>query len=113
MVSSLFREIASKKKTWVLVPAISFGGITAGFIFSSNPVLTYSGVAGCIVSSFILGAMAYASQKKDIVSLLAPLYAIIIFNPWSEYSTGYVMQILYSLTILVVTVRFVQRFYME
>lgn len=113
MVSSLSQDISSKKKTWILVPAISFAGIIIGFFFSNVPVLGYFGVAGCVISSFILGGLAYLNEKKDIVALLAPLYAIIIFNPWSEYSTGYVMQALYSLTILVVTLRFVSRFYSE
>ena len=113
MVFSVLQDLSAKKKIWAVVPLISFAGIIIGFIFNENPVLEHFGVAGCIISSFILGGMAFVNEKKDIVALLAPLYAIIIFNPWSEYNTGYVMQILYSLTILVVTVRFVQRFYME
>jgi hypothetical protein len=113
MVSSLLQDLSDKKKTWVIVPLVSFAGIIVGYIFDGNPVLGYLGIAGCIISSFILGGMAYVNEKKDIVALLAPLYAIIIFNPWSEYNTGYVMQALYSLTILVVTVRFVLRFYSE
>ncbi|WP_048152749.1 hypothetical protein [Methanolacinia paynteri] len=113
MVSSVLQDLSAKKKIWVVVPLVSFAGIIIGFIFNENPVLGYLGVAGCIISSFILGGMAFVNEKKDIVALLAPLYAVIIFNPWSEYNTGYLMQILYSLTILVVTVRFVLRFQSE
>ena len=113
MVSSVLQDLSAKKKIWVVVPLVSFAGIIIGFLFNENPVMGYFGVAGCIISSFILGGMAFVNEKKDIVALLAPLYAIIIFNPWSEFNTGYVMQVLYSLTILVVTVRFVLRFYSE
>lgn len=113
MVSSFLQNISAKKKTWIVVPLVSFAGIIIGFIFDGTPVLGDFGIAGCIISSFILGGMAFINEKKDILALLAPLYAIIIFNPWSEYNTGYVMQVLYSLTILVVAVRFVSRFHSE
>lgn len=113
MVSSVLQKISAKKKVWILIPAVSFIGIFIGFIFSDDPLLRFSGIGGCIVSSFILGGLAYTNEKKDIVALLAPMYAIIIFNPWSDYNTGYLMQMLYSFTILVVTLRFVVRFYSE
>jgi len=113
MDSSILQKIFAKKKTWILVPAVSFVGIFVGFIFNDDPLLVFSGIWGCIVSSFILGFLAYTNEKKDIVALLAPMYAIIIFNPWSDYNTGYLMQVLYSLTILVVTLRFAARFYSE
>ena len=110
MVSSAFKELSSKGVAWIFVPAVAFSGIFAGFFFEGDPLFGYLGVAGCVISSFILGIMAFLNKKKDLLALLAPMYALIIFNPWSEFSTGPVMQILYSLTILVVTLRFVIRF---
>lgn len=110
MVSSLIQRLSVKKKAWILVPVVSFSGILIGLLFSNDQVFRYSGIAGCIISSFILGAIGMLNKKKDVVALLSPLYAIIIFNPWSEFTTGFVMQVLYSLTILVVTIRFVMRF---
>lgn len=110
MDSQVKVKLNDSKYAWTLVPIISFSGIFIGIGFQDNPVLMYSGEIGCILSSFLLGAMAALNPKKDIVALLAPLYSLIIFNPWSEYSTGLVMQVLYSLTILVVVVRFKKRF---
>lgn len=113
MNSSLLKNPEIKKNAWILVPVISFLGIIIGVLFQGNPVIMYSGVIGCVLASFLLGAMAYVNPKKDIVSLLAPLYALVIFNPWSEFSTGFLMQLLYSLTILVVVLRFKKRFYSD
>ena len=111
MNSSVKINFRYGKYVWVLVPVISFLGIFLGIVFNDNPILAYAGIAGCVISSFLIGAMAALNPKKDILALLAPLYAVIIFNPWSEYSTGVVMQVLYSLTILVVVVRFEKRFH--
>ncbi|MBN1433045.1 MAG: hypothetical protein JW931_09780 [Methanomicrobiaceae archaeon] len=113
MISSISQCLRSKKNAWVLVPVIAFLGIIIGIIFQNDPLLVNSGVFGCILSSFVLGALAYVNPKKDIVALLAPLYSLIIFNPWGEFSTGIFMQVLYSLTILVVVLRFRQRFYSD
>ena len=113
MISSISQYLGSKKNAWVSVPVIAVLGIIIGIIFQNDPLLVNAGVFGCILSSFVLGALAYVNPKKDIVSLLAPLYALVIFNPWSEFSTGLFMEILYSLTILVVVLRFRQRFYSD
>ena len=89
------------KNTWASVPIIAFAGIVIG-IFSD---VSSIGIWGCIISSFILGSIACLKPKRDLVSLLVPLFAILIFNPWSEFNTGSVMQILYAITITVVAVR--------
>lgn len=98
------------KHAWLLVPLFLFVGITIAIIFPYNPILGYGGVIGCVVASFILALIAYFKPKKDIVSLIAPLYALIIFNPWSDFTRGPVMQILYAVTLLAITLRMEKKF---
>ncbi|MDD4126138.1 MAG: hypothetical protein PHV39_00430 [Methanomicrobium sp.] len=93
------------KEHWILSPVIAFIGIIIGFFFHNNIISGYAGVAGCIISSFVLAFTAYSLPKKDIVSLLTPAYAILIFNPWSEFSSGIFMQTVYALTILALAYR--------
>jgi len=92
------------------VAAISFGGIAISVAVAGGSTLSYSGVAGCLVSSFILAIVAFFRDKKDIVSLMAPIYALLIFNPYSEFTTGVAMQTLYAATISVMAVRLMKRF---
>ncbi|WAI01589.1 hypothetical protein [Methanogenium organophilum] len=94
------------KYAWVSVPIIAFAGIAIGIIFDMYTI----GIWGCIISSFILCGIALLKPKRDLVSLLVPLFAIIIFNPWSEFTTGPLMQILFALTIMVIAVRLEKRY---
>ncbi len=94
------------KYAWASVPIIAFAGIGIGILSQVNSV----GIGGCLISSFILCAIAYLKPKKDLVSLLVPLFAIIIFNPWSEFTTGPVMQILFAITITIIVVRLEKRY---
>ena len=102
----------ARAPAWLVVPAVSLGGIVLGALFSmqNNPVLANPGVLGCIAASFILAIIAYLKPKRDIVALLAPMYAVIIFNPYSEFETGLLMQLLYALTITGVGIRLEKRF---
>lgn len=93
------------KYTWVSVPIITFAGIAIGIISQVN----YIAIWGCIISSFILCGIAYLKPKKDLVSLLVPLFAILIFNPWSEFTTGPIMQILFAITITIIAIRLERR----
>jgi len=96
--------------TWLSVPVILFAGIIIAIAFINNPVLGYAGVAGCVIASFALALIAYFKPKKDIVALIAPVYALVIFNPWSEFSKGLAMQIMYAVTLLVITWRLEKKF---
>jgi asparagine N-glycosylation enzyme membrane subunit Stt3 len=62
-------------RTWLLIPGIAFGGVLITW-FSGLPV---AGTAGCFLASVLLAYLAYRKPKKDIVSLLTPLYAVLIF----------------------------------
>ncbi|WP_245618790.1 hypothetical protein [Methanogenium cariaci] len=45
------------------------------------------------------------------MSLLVPLFAIIIFNPWGgEFSTGIIMQTLFAATITVIAIRLEKKY---
>ncbi|WFN35486.1 hypothetical protein L1S32_05090 [Methanogenium sp. S4BF] len=90
---------------WLSVPVIAFAGIVIGIILPVNILSGSVGVWGCIISSFILCGIALLKPKRDLVSLLVPLFAIIIFNPWSEFTTGPIMQILFAATITIIAVR--------
>ena len=94
------------KYAWASVPIIAFAGITIGILTNVFPV----GIGGCLISSFILCGLAYLKPKKDLVSLLVPLFAIIIFNPWSEFTTGPIMQILFAITITIIVVRLEKKY---
>lgn len=91
---------------WVSVPIIAFAGVAAGIIFDMDLI----GLAACIISSFLLCGIALLKPKRDLVSLIVPIFAIIIFNPWSEFSTGPVMQILFAATIAIIAVRLEKRY---
>ena len=93
------------KNAWVSVPIIAFAGAATGILLDINPI----GIWGCIISSFILCGIAYLKPKKDLVSLLVPLFAILIFNPWSEFTTGPIMQILFAITITIIAIRLERR----
>ena len=94
------------KYAWVSVPIIAFAGIAIGMTLDMYTV----GIWGCIISSFILCGIALIKPKRDLVSLLVPLFGIIIFNPWSEFATGPIMQILFAATITVIAVRLERRY---
>ncbi|KAF1074363.1 hypothetical protein [Methanogenium sp. MK-MG] len=94
------------KYAWASVPIIAFAGIAIGILSHVDSV----GIWGCIISSFILCGIAYLKPKKDLVSLLVPFFAIIIFNPWSEFNTGPIMQILFAATITVIIVRLEKKY---
>ena len=94
------------KYAWVSAPIIAFAGIAVGTLLDINAI----GIGGCIISSFIICGIALLKPKRDLVSLLVPLFAILIFNPWSEFTTGPIMQILFAATITVIAVRLEKRY---
>ncbi|UUX92037.1 hypothetical protein [Methanoplanus endosymbiosus] len=93
-----------------VVAGLSFIGIVLSLVVEAGSMLSYSGVAGCVIASFIIGIVAFLREKKDLVSILAPLYAVLIFNPYSEFTTGIIMQIMYAATISVIAIRLIKKF---
>ncbi|RXE55103.1 hypothetical protein ABH15_12795 [Methanoculleus taiwanensis] len=97
---------------WLTVPAVSIGGVLIGILLTylQVPSAILIGVAGCVIASFILGYIAYSKPKRDIVSLFAPLYAVIIFLIPNDFSNGPVMQTLYAVSISILALRVEKRF---
>ncbi len=69
--------LESNGRNWILVPLIAFAGVLIGWAVPSLVVL--AGTGGCVLASVFLAFIAYQKPKKDIVSLLTPLYAVLIF----------------------------------
>jgi len=90
---------------WLAVPAISFAGIAIGVLAGGGTVLAEAGLWGCVIASFVLAILAYLKPKKDIVSLLAPMYALIIFVLPSEFSHGLMMQVMFAASITAIAFR--------
>jgi hypothetical protein len=95
---------------WVLVPALAWGGILAGFLLPfPGPFLPF-GSLGCVLGSVAIAALAATRQRKDIVSLCTPVFALIIFVTPLETPPGLLMQVLYAATLTALLIRLEKRF---
>jgi hypothetical protein len=92
----------------VLVPALAWGGIIAEYIFS--PPLLPLGSAGCVLGSVAIAALAATKNRKDIVSLSTPVFALIIFVTPLETPPGLLVQALYAATLTALLIRLEKRF---
>jgi hypothetical protein len=100
-------ETITKDRTWILVPLLAFGSVLVGSLFS----FPLTGTAGCILASIFLAYLAYRKPKKDIVSLLTPLYAVLIFfNDSFNVTLLQPIQILYAASITLLVFRLNARF---
>ena len=90
----------------VAIPALCFGGAALGILLWQRGYISDAGSFywGCIAGSVLLAYLAWLKPRKDIVSLLAPLYAVVIFLIPLENKPTVLLQLLFgaSLTILVV-----------
>jgi hypothetical protein len=90
------------------VPLASFGGILVAFALANVGLIADPGSFswGCVIGSVLLAYLAYLKPRRDIVSLFAPLYALIIFIVPGDLRPNLLTQILFaaSLTVLVVRV---------
>jgi hypothetical protein len=88
------------------VPLTSFGGIPVAIALANAGLITNPGAFawGCVIGSVLLAYLAYLKPRRDIVSLFAPLYAVLIFVVPMELQPNLLMQLLFaaSLTVLVV-----------
>jgi hypothetical protein len=95
------------ERTWILVPMIAFGGTLIGWATDISAI----GIAGCVLASFLLAYLAYLKPKKDIVSLLTPLYAVLIFfNDSFDPTLLLPIQTLYAASITILVLRLNARF---
>jgi hypothetical protein len=95
---------------WILVPALAWGGILAGFFFPFPAPLPALGSLGCVLGSFAIAALALTKRRKDIVSLCTPIFAVIIFIAPLETPPGLPMQALYAATLTALVIRLEKRF---
>ncbi len=95
----------------IFVPLCAFGGIGIAYLLNMYGIIENAGTFawGCILSSLVLSYLAFQKPKKDIVALLTPVYAVLIFFGLENASTLF-LQFLYAITITLVLVRLNQRF---
>ncbi|MDD1708313.1 MAG: hypothetical protein LUQ33_03965 [Methanoregulaceae archaeon] len=90
----------------ISVPVLCFGGAALGMLLWQGGYIRDPGSFywGSLAGSVLLAYLAWQKPKRDIVSLLAPLYAVIIFLVPLENKPTVLLQLLFgaSLTILVV-----------
>lgn len=89
-----------------IIMVIGWSGVIVGYLIGND----VPGMITCVVAGFGLAYLAALLPNRDIVSLLIPMFALIIFNPYNEIDGGYVMQSLFLVTILGVSLR-LNRYY--
>ncbi|MDD1663756.1 MAG: hypothetical protein LUQ32_00215 [Methanomicrobiales archaeon] len=95
---------------WLLVPALSWGGVLAGIILPfSLPYLSF-GAYGCVLGSIAIAVLAFRKKRKDIVSLCVPIFALLIFITPLETRPGILMEVLYAATLTGLAIRLETRF---
>lgn len=90
----------------IAVPAFCFGGLGVGMLLEELGYINDAGLFywGSLAGSFLLAYLAWGKPRKDIVSLLAPFYAVIMFVLAVEVKPTVLLQLVFaaSLTILMV-----------
>lgn len=96
----------------VAIPAVSFGGAALGYGLQVLGVIPDAGEFywGCVIGSVLLAYLAWLKPRKDIVSLLAPLYALIIFVIPLELRPNLLLQVLFAASITILMIRLNVRF---
>ena len=73
------------------------------------PVLP-AGPLGCVLASAAIALLALGRQKKDIVSLCVPVFAIMIFVAPPDTPPGTAIQVLYAASLTGLVLRLERRF---
>lgn len=96
----------------IAIPALAFGGILVAISLQQAGLIPDAGnfAWGCVIASFLLGYFAYLKPRKDVVSLCAPLYGVIIFLVPLEYTPSLLLQVLFAVSITILLVRLNIRF---
>jgi len=106
--------LASNRYLWLIVPLVAFGGIvisqslqSAGVVVSGSVMFlpVDPGVWGNIIGSFIIAGIAYIKPRRDLVSLLTPVYAVIIFLADDQIRGLLVLQVMYAITLTILAIR--------
>jgi hypothetical protein len=96
----------------IAVPLVSFGGIALAISLQYLGLIADAGEFfwGCVIGSVCLGYLAWIKPRRDIVALLAPLYAVLIFLVPLEMRPNLVLQVLFAISITILVVRLNKRF---
>lgn len=96
----------------IAIPVLSFGGAGLGLLLQQLGIISDAGTFywGSLAGSFLLAYLAWIKPRKDIVSLLAPLYAVIIFLLAVETKPTILLQLLFAASITILAVRLNRRF---
>jgi hypothetical protein len=96
----------------VAVPLTSFGGLGLAIALQYLGIIPDAGEFywGCVIGSICLGYLAWIKPRRDIVALLAPLYAFLIFIVPLEMRPNIVLQALFAISITILLVRLNKRF---
>lgn len=106
-IPSALSDLTLKEKILSLIVLIFvWGGIGAAILLSSLRMIGDPGSFfwGCIAGSVVLSYLAFQKKKKDLVSLLTPVYAVIIFMGL-EIIPNLVLQTLFAITITLLLIR--------
>ena len=103
-------SLSDRRHLWILIPALAWGGILAGFLLPFSPPFLSFGSLGCVLGSLAIAALALTRQRKDIVSLCTPIFAVFIFVAPLETPPGLSMQLLYAATLTALVIRLEKRF---
>jgi hypothetical protein len=96
----------------ISIPAVSFGGILVAIALQQGGQIPDAGkfAWGCIAGSILLAYLAYIKPRRDIVSLCAPLYALLMFIAPLEIQPNLILQALFAASLTILAVRLQLRF---
>jgi len=89
------------------VPLASFGGIAVAFGLANAGLIADPGpfAWGCVIGSVMLAYLAYLKPRRDLVSLCAPLFALIIFIVPGDLRPNVLTQLLFAATLTILVIR--------
>lgn len=94
------------------VPIVSFGGIPVAIALARAGLIENPGpfAWGCVIGSVLIAYLAYLKPKRDLVSLLVPLFALLIFIVPMEMPPTVLTQLLFAATLTALVVRLQRSF---
>ena len=86
---------------------LAWGGIVLALLLQYLGIVSHAGNHpwGCVLASFLIAYLAYIKQKRDIVTLCTPIYAVVIFFGLEASSPSFLLHILYAATLMVMLLR--------
>ncbi len=100
------REIA------IAIPLISFGGIAIGVILQMAGVIPDAAEFwyGPAIGAFLLGYLAWLKPRLDVVSICAPIFAVMILILPLDAKPGLLIVILFAISITILLIRLEKKF---